>query len=542
MERADRYFKAGEYDKAKIEYMNVLRLDPKQAVAYQRIGTIWLEEGDTYQAFQFLGRARTLAPNNLAVHAKLGNVLLALGDAASARKEALTILGQVPGNEEALLLLSAAIRNPGENEATAQQLEKFPNHETSAFQLASARLLFRKGDPAGGSLALQRALALNPKSVEAHFAAGSLFLYQKNLTKAADEFKIAADLSPPRGDARLKYAEFKFRSGATDEAKAILKEISARAPDDLSAWLLQARIAFAEKKLDESLALVANVISRDGSLLDARVLQAQLWLAKGDAQKAVDDLNRLQEIYATVPGVKYQLALAYVQMGNTSQALVVLNQAVALSPTYTDAALLLAELNLRTRNVQAVIPPMLNLVKAHPDLVRARLLLAGAYRTLGKFDDAAALFREQIKNSPKDPQPYFMLGMTLREQGNLPEARTAFEKAQELAPRDLASTHQLVEMDILDKDFDAALKRVEGQIQAQPKSGSAQFLAGKIYAAQKDWPHAEAAFLKAVETRSQFNPGLQLVDGPLTLRKKSSTRRSQRQTPSSASTPRMSRP
>src|SRR3979411_389333 len=27
MERADRYFKAGEYDKAKIEYMNVLRLD-----------------------------------------------------------------------------------------------------------------------------------------------------------------------------------------------------------------------------------------------------------------------------------------------------------------------------------------------------------------------------------------------------------------------------------------------------------------------------------------------------------------------------------
>src|SRR4030095_1123370 len=35
---ADNYFKAGSYDKAKLSYLNVLRLDPANALALERIG------------------------------------------------------------------------------------------------------------------------------------------------------------------------------------------------------------------------------------------------------------------------------------------------------------------------------------------------------------------------------------------------------------------------------------------------------------------------------------------------------------------------
>ncbi len=45
LERADRYFKAGDYDKARIEYMNVLRLDHQNVTAFQQLGFIWSEEG-----------------------------------------------------------------------------------------------------------------------------------------------------------------------------------------------------------------------------------------------------------------------------------------------------------------------------------------------------------------------------------------------------------------------------------------------------------------------------------------------------------------
>ena len=54
LERADRYFKAGDYDKAKIEYMSVLRVDHQNAIAFQQLGAIWFEEGAPLRAGGFL--------------------------------------------------------------------------------------------------------------------------------------------------------------------------------------------------------------------------------------------------------------------------------------------------------------------------------------------------------------------------------------------------------------------------------------------------------------------------------------------------------
>ncbi|HEY5445674.1 MAG TPA: tetratricopeptide repeat protein, partial [Pyrinomonadaceae bacterium] len=42
---ADNYFKTGDYDKAKVSYLNVVRLDPQNALAFERIGAMWLDGG-----------------------------------------------------------------------------------------------------------------------------------------------------------------------------------------------------------------------------------------------------------------------------------------------------------------------------------------------------------------------------------------------------------------------------------------------------------------------------------------------------------------
>jgi tetratricopeptide (TPR) repeat protein len=77
--RANSYFDSGEYDKAKIEYLNVLRADPQNATAVERLGTIWDEQGAPLHAAPFLLRTRDLAPDNLAARVKLGLILLANG-------------------------------------------------------------------------------------------------------------------------------------------------------------------------------------------------------------------------------------------------------------------------------------------------------------------------------------------------------------------------------------------------------------------------------------------------------------------------------
>ena len=61
---ADNYFKAGDYDKAKVSYLNVVQLDPQNALAFERIGAMWLEGGSPLRAAAFLAKASELAPKN----------------------------------------------------------------------------------------------------------------------------------------------------------------------------------------------------------------------------------------------------------------------------------------------------------------------------------------------------------------------------------------------------------------------------------------------------------------------------------------------
>src|SRR4029077_15921089 len=61
---ADNYFKAGNYDKAKVAYLNVIRLDPQNSLAFERIGAIWQDDWAPLRAAAFLKKASELDPKN----------------------------------------------------------------------------------------------------------------------------------------------------------------------------------------------------------------------------------------------------------------------------------------------------------------------------------------------------------------------------------------------------------------------------------------------------------------------------------------------
>src|SRR2546423_3994806 len=105
VESAERAYKAGEYDKARIEYLNLLRIDPDNARAHAQLGAIWAEEGVPLRAGGFLLKAIELAPNDNVTRRRLARVYLSIGRIADARKEAITLLQNTPDDGEALVIL-----------------------------------------------------------------------------------------------------------------------------------------------------------------------------------------------------------------------------------------------------------------------------------------------------------------------------------------------------------------------------------------------------------------------------------------------------
>ena len=291
----DNYFKAGNYDKAKLSYLNVLQLDPANALAFERVGAMWQDEGAPLRAGAFLVRASVLDPSNAQNRIRLARCYVAMGRFADAKNEAVKVLEQLPDNGDAIIVLTEAARSKEDIEAAGEQLQKFPKKNDVSFYLASANLFFRKGGPAAAVNALRQALTVDPKSSTAHMAMGDLYLFQKDQKQAGEEFKKAADLAPVRSIERLKYAAFKSATGDAEEVRRISTDITRQAPDYLPAWTLLAELALKDKKYDEALSLLENVFGRDAENIDGRRLQSEVLLAKGDTKKAVEVLERLDQ-------------------------------------------------------------------------------------------------------------------------------------------------------------------------------------------------------------------------------------------------------
>src|SRR5437763_11460099 len=499
LQQGESHFKAGDYDAAKIEYLKVLRLDSGNALAYARCGAMWADEGAPLRAVAFLMKARELAPKDLDNRYKLARVYLRAGGPNEAFKEATEILKQAPDNGPALALLAETSVTPEQNGTAEAKLQHLPQQDNPYSEVANAVVAIRKGDLSKAEAALNHALSLDPKCAQAHIGLAQLSLNKKDNARAGQEIKAAADLSPVRSRERLTYAEFKMQTGDKEEARSYLQDLTKLARDFIGAWILQAKLAQSEKKYDEVATLLQNVFSRDPDNIEGRVVQAQELLGKGDIKQGTDILERAEKSFANNPLIKYQLALAYLQGRNTTQATSELEQAVKIAPKYVDAIVLLAQLRLRAGDPRSVITPLESALQLRPDITHIRTLLADAYQAVGRSEDAASLIREQIKKTPEDSQSYLVLGVILKQQKKDDEARKAFEKSLELNPQNVVAIDQLTDLDLAAKAFSAIHQRANAHLQKEPQSAPAYYIHGRSYVMEKNFAAAETALKKAIE-------------------------------------------
>ena len=513
LSRAESDFKSGAYDEAKIEYLNFMRLGGQSATAYVGLGQVWFQEGVPLKAGAFLIKARELSPGDLENRLTLAQVYNAVGNRPEARKETLYVLQHSPANGPALFLLTEMAQKPEELSAAEKAISEFPEKESVFFYMAQANVAMRKMNLPAAQEAIADALAKDSKSAEAHHSRAVLSLLQKNSKQAREEFKAAANLSPERSSMKIEYADYLARRGENAEATAYLKTLTQKTPDFLGAWTLLARIALSAKKVDESLAFLENVFSRDPQNVDARLFQADALLEQKQLKKAIDVLEALDRSRPGAPGIKFQLAKAYLQDDKPEQASAALQQATAAKPDFAEAILLLAKLNLRTGQNGRAIDALEGLLKKRGNLLQAQLLLADAYRAAGRLDDAAAIFKTQIAQAPKNAEAYSFLGVIQRQQNQPEKARQSFQQSMELAPENVFAVTQLLELDLAGKDFASAMRRADEQLQKNPNSGYSCLLKGKVLSAKKEWPQAEATLKKAIELDPGLAPAYDLLVG-----------------------------
>ena len=522
LERGERYFQAEEFERAELEYLNALRLDPANTRATRHLGLIYFEQGKPSLAYPFLMRATETNPKDIDVRIKLASVYLAGRRFKEARDQAALVLQQQPGNSEALVITAESTRNSADINALRTTLSKLAgDYQTNAaYHVALGTLAFRSKQPGEAEKEFNRALEIDSTNPFAHSALATLYTARGNFAQAGAHFKAAHDISPARSPRRLDYIDYKLRTGDLPTARTLLRDVIVKAPDYLPALNREVEFALLERNYSEAETLLRDILGRVPRNFEALMLQGRLYLAKGDAAKALGLFERIRGTYSAHPQVEYCIALASFAQNNLARAIRSLQQTLVLDPNHLDAKLLLAQLYLRRGDSLGTIALLTEIVEKRPQTVQAYHLLGAAYRMRNNYEKAAEMYRQVSAAFPKDPQGPMLLGSIYLLQVKTNLARQEFEKSFTIAPNYLPALQSLIAVDLDEQNFDGAFRRIQAELEQHPRAPELWILLAKAYSQQAEHDQVEKALRKAIELNPLYREPYLLLASLFVGRKK----------------------
>jgi tetratricopeptide (TPR) repeat protein len=500
--RAERHLQEGKKEAAKIELINVLRLDGTNAIAIRKLGQVFFSEGEFRSAFAFLNEAKKSSPEDTELRLMLAQIYQSGRQVKESHAEARAILEKSPTNDTAIVLLSTTLAKPEDLPDARKELAALKQKigDRASFHLANGNLYLLDDKIAEAEAEYTQAEKIDPKFGLTYLAEANLYTARREIDKADHAFEMAAVACEDKSRVNLAWADFKLRTGKVPEAKNLIDQVRKSDPDYLPGLASAAELALQEKNYDSALDLAKQMLARDPKNYEARLLRARVHLAKNEPARSIEVLESMLEEYPKLPLLRYQCAQAYLLNNQIPKAVTSLNTAIVLNPDFVDAILLLAQIDLRKGEYPAAVSLLSDLTKRRPEVSQGYLLLGKAYEARKTPDDALNLYARYTGLFPKDANGPFLIGMLQANQyKNLAKARKAFENALQLAPDNLPVINQLIELDVKENKFQSALARAEELSTKFPKSATPALLIAKVYSSQQNLDQAEAALLRAIK-------------------------------------------
>jgi tetratricopeptide (TPR) repeat protein len=199
-----------------------------------------------------------------------------------------------------------------------------------------ARVLLRAGRNDDARKSAERALAIEPEYAPSLEIVGTLVRSSGDLDGALAYYERAAKSDPANGEYPYLAAQTQLMKGETEKAIAELRSALAADPGHIGAnndlaWLLASN----GQDLDEALELALRAVKRGRSAETLDTL-GYVHLQKGNAEEAVEVLDKALEVDPNSPSIEYRLGKALIANGDKDRAEAVLTKALE-TPSFPES-------------------------------------------------------------------------------------------------------------------------------------------------------------------------------------------------------------
>ncbi|MEW6678162.1 MAG: XrtA/PEP-CTERM system TPR-repeat protein PrsT [Pseudomonadota bacterium] len=549
LEKGTALYQAGDLKAAEIQLKNAVQAMPDNAEARARLGQLHFAKGDLQSAEKELKKARELGlttPQTLILYAR---TLLTLGEAKrlleeipppaetldaetraatfAFRARAQLILKEQDATQESLAQADAQVSDHPETLITRALLAVAADKAADALPLTQKAIgkapdrsdfwqlqgdLYRKLDqPGPAQEAYSKAIQLEAANIRARLSRAQLLIDGPEFDKASPDVEEVLKRSPNDVMGRYFKAYIAFRHGKLADANALLQDILRNVPDFLPGHLLAGATSVGLGNKEAARFHLDKVLAASPSHPLARKLMASTLADLGDLDKAetllasfgsqVDDpqLNVMQG----------QIAL---RQGNFSEAIKLLEQ--VSDPNLRDARYYteLAAGHMGTGDTAGAVQALTKASELDQASSRPELMLVMTHLREKRYADALQIIEKMAREKPDDPMVYNLRGGIFLSQENIPQAKVQFEKALSLKPDFFPAAHNLVLIDLRDKNIQSARNRMQQVLKHDPRSSRAWQTLASLDARQGN----EAAYLSNLEKAKQADekapqPRMELV-------------------------------
>jgi len=494
---ATEYFEAGQWKEAKIEYLNLLQLDPNSGEANYRLGEVQQRLGEYGDALWRYREAVRLEPDRAQWRARLAGLLILAQRSDDAREQVDKALEIDPESLEALML-DARLRAVAQDYALAIERLDQVLEFTSDFQPESEEL----SDDEKQARALRQAAYTLKAQVQLHrqdfdAAEATLRVFCRDFDELGPHLLLAVFLVDRE---RSDEAQVEYRSAV--EA-ADTEDHRLRAQFAMAAFLAGRKdIEGAEKALLEAREASPD---RDEPLLQLATLYARA----GRNEEAARVLEEVAEKQQDQARPLLTLSNFYRLQGEIDKAIEALERALVLEPDNEQAILARAEFLMDQREerpelgdeARAVVEAVL---EENPNSVLGLFTKAKFELFDGENEAAANHLRRVVQESPSS-LAHVMLAMAYQRMAQSDLARSELLAAVRLDESNLVARRALAQLYLESGNYVLAIQEAEATLRRAPDDLAVVLLRARALAANRQRTEAKAV-LDAIEYPEGANP------------------------------------
>jgi tetratricopeptide (TPR) repeat protein len=345
------------------------------------------------------------------------------------------ILKDKPDDDDAKLMRALTWLDEGNAENLDRAItdlqalsKKRPNDAALHFQTGNA--LARKKDQAGALREWTAAAQANREYLPARYAMAQLYLTRGDAAQALKVSEEILAIAPREAQATLLHASCLTATGDYLQARAELKKVLDQFPQSPDALLRMGTLLLSEKKYkdaEETFRRIGGAPAKDPTVL---ALLTQALQGQNQGARAIQLLQDELKNNPNSPALRQLLGRAAAAAGKYDIAIEQFTQLAAANPVALEPLLALAGTYTAKGDRASALGTLEKAAQTDPKSVPASLLLAQAYVSSGRIDEAKARYRHILEIEPANANALNDLAYLMADSGeNLDQALTYAQTA-----------------------------------------------------------------------------------------------------------------